>query len=176
MESLKAQVHRIVETTYLRQEEARRYGVLRNGILLHGPPGCGKTFFARAMAEEFGLTFLHVPLESAITKDVGGAPDAIEGLFREARSKTPCVLFFDEFDAIASKRQDTPVLQERQLVNALLQQFDAHRETPGLLIVAATNRFEDLDPAVVREGRFDYKVKVDNPDQDARLAILPSPD
>lgn len=172
MESLKAQVRRIVETTYLRQEEAHQYGVIRNGILLHGPPGCGKTFFARAMAEEFGLTFLHVPLESAISKYIGGAPDAIEGLFREARSKTPCVLFFDEFDAIASKRQDTPVLQERQTVNALLQQLDAHRETPGLLIVAATNRFEDLDPAIVREGRFDYKVKVDNPDQDARLAIL----
>jgi transitional endoplasmic reticulum ATPase len=172
MDDLKAQVRRIVETIHIRQEEARRYGVVRNGILLYGPPGCGKTFFAQAMAEEFGLHLLRVPLESAISKYVGGAPDAIQRIFHEARSKIPCLLFFDEFDAIAAKRQDTPMLHEQQMVNALLQQLDAHRETPGLLIVAATNRFDELDPAVIREGRFDYRVKIDNPDFDARLAIL----
>ena len=172
MDDLKSQIRRIVETVHVRQEEARRYGVVRNGILLYGPPGCGKTFFAEAMAEEFGLHFLRVPLESAISKYAGGAPGAIEGLFHGARSKTPCLLFFDEFDAIARKRDDAPTLDAQQMVDALLQQLDAHRETPGLLIVAATNRFEDLDPAVVREGRFDYKVKIDNPDFDARLAIL----
>lgn len=172
MDDLKTRIRRIIETVHVRQEDARRYGIVRNGILLHGPPGCGKTFFVHAMAEEFGLQLLRVPLESAISKYAGGAPEAIERLFHEARAKTPCLLFFDEFDAIAHKRQDTPALHEQQMVDALLQQLDAHRETPGLLIVAATNRFEDLDPAVVREGRFDYKVKVDNPDFDARLAIL----
>lgn len=172
MEDLKTQIRRIVETIHFRQEDARRYGVVRNGILLHGPPGGGKTFFAQAMAEEFGLRLLRVPLESAISKYVGGAPEAIQQLFDEAQSQIPCLLFFDEFDAIASKRRDTPVLHEQQMVNTLLQKLDAHRDTPGLLIVAATNRFEDLDPAVIREGRFDYKVKVDYPDFDARLAIL----
>src|SRR5262249_34655820 len=82
------------------------------------------------------------------------------------------LLFFDEFDAIARKRRDAPALIEQQMVDALLQQLDEHRETFGLLIVAATNRFDDLDPAVIREGRFDYKVKVDIPDFDARVAIL----
>jgi transitional endoplasmic reticulum ATPase len=172
MNDLKKQIRRIVETIHLRQEDARRYGVVRNGILLCGPPGCGKTFFAQAMAEEFDLHFLRVPLEGAVGRYVGGAPDAMQRLFQEARSKTPSLLFFDEFDAIAHKRQDAAALHELQMVDALLQQLDAHRETPGLLIVAATNRFEDLDPAVVREGRFDYKVKVDNPDLEARLAIL----
>ncbi|PYU27566.1 MAG: hypothetical protein DMG32_06330 [Acidobacteria bacterium] len=172
MDDLKSEIRRIVEIVYVRQEEAHRYGVVRNGILLYGPPGCGKTFFAQAMAEEFGLHLLRVPLESAISKYAGGAPDAIQRLFHEARSRTPCLLFFDEFDAIAHKREDGPTLDMQQMVDALLQQLDSHRETPGLLIVAATNRFEDLDPAVVREGRFDYKVRIDNPDFDARLAIL----
>jgi len=172
MDDLKKQIRRIVETIHLRQEDARRYGIVRNGILLYGPPGCGKTFCAQAMAEEFGLHFLRVPLEGAVSRYVGGAPDAIQRLFHEARSKAPCLLFFDEFDAIAHKRQDAAGLHELQMVDALLQQVDAHRETPGLLVVAATNRFEDLDPAVIREGRFDYKVKIDNPDFDARLAIL----
>ena len=172
MNDLKSQIRRIVEIVHVRQEEARRYGVVRNGILLYGPPGCGKTFFVQAMAEEFGLHLLRVPLESAISKYAGAAPEAIERLFHEARSKTPCLLFFDEFDAIARKRDDAPTLDTQQMVDALLQQLDAHRERPGLLIVAATNRFEDLDPAVVRDGRFDYKVRIDYPDFDARLAIL----
>src|SRR5438105_12139706 len=94
MNDLKSQIRRIVEIVHVRQEEARRYGVVRNGILLYGPPGCGKTFFVQAMAEEFGLHLLRVPLERAISKYAGGAPDAIERLFHEARSRTPCLLFF----------------------------------------------------------------------------------
>jgi transitional endoplasmic reticulum ATPase len=167
------QIADAVELPFLHQDLFAEHRLpAPKGILLYGPPGCGKTFFVQAMAEEFGMHLLRVPLERAISKFVGGAPDAIQKLFYEARSKIPCLLFFDEFDAIASKRQDTPMLHEQQAVNALLQQLDAHRETPGLLIVAATNRFDDLDQAVVREGRFDYKVKIDNPDLDARLSIL----
>ena len=172
MHDLKAQIRRIVETVHIRKEDARRYGVIRNGILLYGPPGCGKTLFAQAMAEEFGLNLLHVPLENAVSKYVGGAPEAIQRVFEEARTKTPCLLFFDEFDALVRKRQDAVTIQEQQTVDALLQQIDAHREVLGLSIVAATNRFEDLDPAVIREGRFDYKIRIDNPDLPGRLAIL----
>ncbi len=172
MLDLKAQIRRIVETVHIRHADARRYGIVRNGILLYGPPGCGKTFFAHAMAEEFGLNFLPVPLESAISRYVGSAPILMEQLFQDARSRRPCLLFFDEFDAIARNRHDASCTGDQQMVDALLQQLDANRETRGLLIVAATNRFEDLDPAVIRDGRFDYKVQVDDPDYDARLAIL----
>lgn len=172
MNSLKAQVRRVVETIHLHREQAQRYGIVRNGILIHGPPGCGKTFFAQAIAGEFGLRFLRVSLERAVSKYVGGAPEAIERVFREAQAATPCLLFFDEFDAIACKRHDVLTLHEQQMVNGLLQQLDAHRNVPGLLIVAATNRFEDLDPAVIREGRFDYKIKISRPDVGARRAIL----
>lgn len=172
MESLKTQIRRIVETIHLHRDRAHQYGIVRNGILLHGPPGCGKTFFAQVVAGEFGLRFLRVPLGSVVSKHVGAAPEAIERVFGEARAATPCLLFFDEFDAIGAKRQNLLTLHEQQMVNALLQQLDAHRDTPGLLIMAATNRFDDLDPAVIREGRFDYTVKISPPDLHARQAIL----
>jgi transitional endoplasmic reticulum ATPase len=139
---------------------------------LYGPPGCGKTFFAQATAGEFGFRFLRVPLERTVSKYVGGAPAAMDCVFREARARTPCLLLFDEFDAIACKRDEVVTVQDQQMVNALLEQLDAHRDVPGLLIVAATNRFEDLDPAVIREGRFDYKVRIPQPDFDARRKIL----
>jgi transitional endoplasmic reticulum ATPase len=172
MSGLKEQIRRIVETIHLHRDRARSYGIIRNGILLYGPPGCGKTFFAQATAGEFGLRFLRVPLESAVTKYIGGAPEAMDRVFREARARTPCLLLFDEFDAIACKRDELVTVQDQQMVNALLEQLDAHREAPGLLIVAATNRFEDLDPAVIRDGRFDYKVRIPEPDFDARREIL----
>lgn len=172
MNGLKEQMRRIVDTIHLHRDRARSYGIVRNGILLYGPPGCGKTFFAHATAGEFGLRFLRVPLESTVSKYVGGAPEAIDRVFREARARTPCLLLFDEFDAIACKRDEVLTVQDQQMVNALLEQLDAHREVPGLLIVAATNRFEDLDPAVIRDGRFDYKVRIPQPDFDARREIL----
>jgi transitional endoplasmic reticulum ATPase len=172
MNDLKKQIRRIVDTIHIHRDHARSYGIVRNGILLHGPPGCGKTFFAQAIAGEFGLHFLRVPLESAVCKYLGGAPEAIGRVFREARARTPCLLLFDEFDAIACKRDELLTVQDQQMVNALLEQLDAHREVPGLVIVAATNRFEDLDPAVIRDGRFDYKVRIPEPDFDARREIL----
>ena len=172
MHILKEQMRRIVETVYLQRARARSYGIVRNGVLLYGPPGCGKTFFAQATAGEFGLRFLRVPLESAVSKDVGGMLAAMSRVFGEARARTPCLLLFDEFDAIASKREEFVTIQDQQMVNALLEQLDVHRDVPGLLIVAATNRFEDLDPAVIRDGRFDYKVRVPEPDFEARWEIL----
>jgi transitional endoplasmic reticulum ATPase len=172
MKALKEQARDIIEVVHLRRDEARRYGIVRNGILLYGQPGCGKTFFAEALAGEFGLNFLRVPLGSATSKWLGGAAEAMEAVFADARRRVPCLLFFDELDAIGSRRDATPALLEQQTTVALLQQIDAHRDVPGLVLAAATNRLEELDPAVIREGRFDYKVKVYRPDFDARREIL----
>ncbi len=172
MHGLKEQVRRIVDVVHTRRDEARRYGIVRNGILLYGPPGCGKTFFAEAMAGEFGLRFQRVALGSALTDHVGGAAERIEQVFAEAERNAPCLLFFDELDALAARRSQTGSLHEQQAVDALLQQIDAHRDTPGLVLVAATNRLDDLDPAAIREGRFDFKVKIYRPDFDARREIL----
>lgn len=172
MQQQKAEVRRIVETVHTNREIVRRYGIVRNGILLYGPPGSGKTFFARAIAGEFGLSFLRVSLADLVTKYVGGAPEAVDRVFADARSRTPCLLFFDEFDAVAEARSSSSAVAEQQRVNALLQQLDLNRDVAGLVIAAATNRFDALDPAAIRDGRFDYKVQVPKPDFDARSAIL----
>ncbi len=172
MNALKDQVRRIIAVVHQRRDEAQRYGIGRNGILLYGPPGCGKTFFAEAIAGEFGLKFLRVSLGSMVTKYVGGAPEAIEKVFAEARDNTPCLLFFDEFDSIAGRRDDQGSNHEQQMVNTLLQQIDATRDVAGVVIMAATNRLKEIDPAAIREGRFDYKVKIYRPDFDARREIL----
>lgn len=172
MRALKDQVRDIVEVVHLRRDEARRYGIVRNGILLYGQPGCGKTFLAEAIAGEFGLAFLHVPLASALSRWVGGAAEAMEKVFADARRRVPCLLFLDELDAIGARRDASAALLEQQTTAALLQQIDAHRDVPGLVLAAATNRLAELDPAVIREGRFDYKVKVYRPDFDARRDIL----
>ncbi|MEE8166727.1 MAG: AAA family ATPase, partial [Myxococcota bacterium] len=172
MHGLKDQVRRILRVVFTQRDEAQRYGIVRNGILLYGPPGCGKTFFAEAIAGEFGLNFLRVSLSNAATKYVGAAGEHVEALFARAVRQAPCLLLFDEFDSVAGRRDDAGSQHEQQLVNALLQQIDSHRETPGLIIVAATNRLREIDPAAIREGRFDYKVKIYRPDFDARREIL----
>lgn len=172
MHGLKEQMRRIVGVVHTNRTEAQRYGIERNGVLLYGPPGCGKTFFAEATAGEFGLEFIPVSLANASSKYVGEGPEKIAQVFADARKRTPCLLFFDEFDAIAARREGASSQHAAQHVDALLQELDRARDIPGLVIVAATNRLEELDPAVIRSGRFDYKVKVYRPDFDARREIL----
>ena len=172
MHALKEQVRRIMDVILTKRDDARRYGIERNGLLLYGPPGCGKTFFAEAIAGEFGLAFIRVSLGEAQTQWVGGAGAKLEAVFREARERTPAMLFLDELDAIAERREGLSTGHERQHVAALLQQLDAARRVLRLVVVAATNRLEAIDPAVIREGRFDYKVRIARPDLDARQAIL----
>lgn len=172
MKGLKEQVRRIIEVVHTRRDDARKYGIVRNGILLYGPPGCGKTFFAEAMAGEFGLNLHRIGLGDARTRYVGAVGEQMEKVFLEARRRIPCLLFFDEFDALAGSRDDSASSHDRQAVNALLQQIDAHRDVPGLVLAAATNRLHEIDPAAIREGRFDYKIKIYRPDFDARREIL----
>jgi transitional endoplasmic reticulum ATPase len=172
MKALKEQVRRIVNVIHNNRDDAERYGIVRNGILLYGPPGCGKSFFAEAIAGEFSLNFMRIELSSALSKYVGSAGETMEKLFHKARETLPCVLFLDELDTLAGRRSDSGSQHEQQTVNALLQQIDIHRDIPGLVLVAATNRLDEIDPAAIREGRFDYKVKIYKPDFDARREIL----
>ena len=172
MERLKKEVRDTVGLLLQHPEDAERYGIEWNGILLHGPPGVGKTFFARAIAGEYGLNLIHVSTGDLLSSLVGGSSQNIQKAFDTALDNLPCLLFFDEFDSVAQRRDNTPDQESRRTVNQLLTSLEAHRDERGLLVMAATNSIEHLDPAVIRPGRFDRHIRIDLPDAEARRAIF----
>ena len=172
MEELKQEVRDTVGLMLKHPDDAARYGIDWNGILLHGPPGVGKTFFARAIAGEYGLSLMHVSTGDLVASLVGGSARNIEKAFETALQNLPCLLFFDEFDSVAQRRDNTPDQESRRTVNQLLTSLEAYRDERELLVMAATNSIEHLDPAVIRPGRFDRHIRIDLPDAAARHAIF----
>ena len=152
--------------------EAAQYRITWNGILLHGPPGVGKTHIARATAGEYGLNFLHVSTGDLVSAYRGGSARNVEAAFRTAARHVPCLLFFDEFDSVALRREGTWDEESRRTVNQLLTSLEEYREIRELVVAAATNELQQLDEAVIRPGRFDRHVRVDLPDHAARQAIF----
>src|SRR5829696_8267688 len=174
MEPLKDDVRNTIGLLLRHPEDARRYGIEWNGVLLYGPPGVGKTFFARAIAGEYRMNLMHVSTGDLVSSLVGGSSQNIQKAFDTALDNLPCLLFLDEFDSVAQRREGTPDQESRRTVNQLLTSLEEHRGTPGFLVVAATNSLEHLDPAVIRPGRFDRHIRIDLPDAAARRAIFRS--
>ncbi len=146
---------------------------LRGGMLLYGPPGCGKTFIARAIAGELGAGFISVSLTDILDKWLGNSEANMHAVFEEARQSTPTVLFFDEIDAIGGRRSSQSSSSVRNVVNQLLIEMDGvDGGNDGIFVLAATNTPWDVDPALLRPGRFDRTVAVLPPDAPAREAIL----
>ncbi|PJJ58880.1 ATP-binding protein [Hymenobacter chitinivorans] len=143
------------------------------GLLLYGPPGCGKTHLARATAGEVKASFIHVGINDILDMWMGQSEKKLHDLFELARVQAPCVLFFDEVDALAANRHDLRQSAGRTLINQFLEELDGARHSnDGVLILAATNAPWHLDPAFRRPGRFDRIVLVTPPDEPAREAIL----
>jgi transitional endoplasmic reticulum ATPase len=172
MAALKQEVRDTVGLMLQHPEQAERYGIDWNGILLYGPPGVGKTFFAHAIAGEYGLNFIHVSTGDLVSGVQGGSARNIDKAFQTAEQNLPCLLFFDEFDSVAQRRDSTPDQESRRTVNQLLTSLEEHHGEGGLLVMAATNSIEHLDPAVVRPGRFDRHIRIDLPDAAARREIF----
>lgn len=146
---------------------------LRGGLLLYGPPGCGKTFIARATAGELGARFIAVGLSDVLDMYLGQSERNLHEIFESARRQSPCVLFFDEIDALGRKRSLMRHSSEHNIVNQLLSEMDnVSQNNEGVFILAATNHPWDVDTALRRPGRLDRMLLVLPPDQPAREAIF----
>lgn len=159
----------------LRNPELRAlYGKsLRGGLLLYGPPGCGKTFLARAVAGELGAAFFAVGLSDVLDMWLGNSERRLHEIFEAARRSAPCVVFLDEIDALGQKRSHMRGSAGRNVVNQLLNELDgAASDNEGVFVLAATNHPWDVDTALRRPGRLDRTVLVLPPDEPARRKLL----
>ncbi|MEV4808262.1 ATP-binding protein [Micromonospora avicenniae] len=159
----------------LRNPQLRRmYGKsLRGGLMLYGPPGCGKTFLARAVAGEMGAKFVSLSIVDVLDMWLGNSERNLHELFQAARRNAPCVLFLDEIDALGHKRSQVGSSSMRTLGNQLLAELDGMEgDNEGVFVLAATNTPWDVDPALRRPGRLDRVVLVLPPDAEARAAVL----
>jgi AAA+ superfamily predicted ATPase len=174
MDALKEQIGLKIIHPLRHPEMYRAYGrPIGGGILMYGPPGCGKTHLARATAGEVDATFISVGIHEVLDMWIGQSERNLAELFKQARDQAPCVLFFDEVDALASRRSDFRTSAGRPLINQFLSELDGiDGGNDGLLVLAATNAPWHLDPAFRRPGRFDRVLFVPPPDVPARAAIL----
>ena len=174
LESAKQELREAVEWPLKYPENFEKFGVKPpKGVLIYGPPGTGKTLLAKAVANESDSNFIAVKGPELLSKWVGESEKGVREVFRKARQTAPTIIFFDEIDSIASTRggasSDSGVTQ--RVVNQLLTEIDGMEELQDVAVIAATNRVDILDPALVRPGRFDRHVKVDEPNEKARLEI-----
>jgi ribosome biogenesis ATPase len=142
------------------------------GVLLYGPPGCGKTLVAKATANEAQANFISIKGPELLNKYVGESERAVRTLFARARAASPCVLFFDELDSLAPRRGGEGNQASERVVNQLLTEMDGLESRSATFVVAATNRPDMIDPAMLRPGRLDKLLYVPLPPPDGRAAIL----
>ncbi len=173
MEELKQQMREEVIEPFHNPEEYHRYGVtIPNGMLLYGPPGCGKTFFAKHFAEEVGFNFMCITPATLKSRYVNATQENIAKMFKEAVENAPTVIFIDEMNELVPNRDDGKVHEmSRSAVNEMLAQMDRTGEK-GVFIIGATNYPNMIDPAILRAGRLDKKYYVGVPDSDARMALF----
>jgi len=175
LEEVKSELMEAVEWPLKKPEVFKRLGIKPpKGVLLYGPPGCGKTLLARAVATESEANFITIKGPEVFSKWVGESEKAIREVFRKARMAAPSVIFFDEFDALVPKRGmgfgDSGVTE--RVISQLLTEIDGIQTLEDVVIIAATNRPDIVDPAVLRPGRFDRMIYVPEPDEKARLEIF----
>jgi SpoVK/Ycf46/Vps4 family AAA+-type ATPase len=174
MEHVKKEIDVKIIRPMQHPELYKAYGKKTGGsILLYGPPGCGKTMIAKATAGQVNARFINVGLNEILDMYLGNSEKNLHRIFEYARDNTPCVLFFDEIDAIGANRNDMKQSAGRQLINQFLQELDGvEYDNSGILILGATNTPWHMDPAFRRPGRFDRMIFVPPPDQPARTAML----
>jgi len=175
VEEAKDELREIVEFLRSPQKFQRLGGRIPRGVMLYGPPGCGKTLLAKAVAGEAGVPFFAISGSDFVEMFVGVGASRVRDLFTQAKEKSPCLIFLDEIDAVGRRRgsglgggHD----EREQTLNQILVEMDGFETDKGIIVIAATNRPDVLDPALLRPGRFDRSVTIDLPDIEGREAIL----
>ncbi len=175
MKEAKDEVRELVEFLKNPGRFARIGGRIPRGVLLVGPPGCGKTLLAKAIAGEAEVPFFSISGSDFVEMFVGVGASRVRDLFKQARDSSPCIIFLDEIDAVGRRRgsgMGGGHDEREQTLNAILVEMDGFGTDKGIIVVAATNRPDVLDPALLRPGRFDREVIIEMPDYEERLAIL----
>ncbi len=174
VDEAKQELQEVIEFLKTPEKFQRLGGKIPKGILLVGPPGTGKTLLAKAVAGEAAVPFFSISGSEFVEMFVGVGAARVRDLFEQAKQKAPCIIFIDELDALGKARGMGPMAHEEreQTLNQLLVEMDGFDTRAGVILMAATNRPEILDPALLRAGRFDRHVLVDRPDKAGRLAIL----
>jgi cell division protease FtsH len=174
VDEAKDELREVIEFLKTPEKFTKLGGKIPKGILLVGPPGTGKTLLARAVAGEAGVPFFSISGSEFVEMFVGVGAARVRDLFEQAKGKAPCIIFIDELDALGKARGMGPMAHEEreQTLNQLLVEMDGFDPRVGVILMAATNRPEILDPALLRAGRFDRHVTVDRPDKKGRLDVL----
>jgi len=170
------ELRELVELPLLKPEVFEKVGIEpQKGVLLHGPPGCGKTLLAKAIANETKASFIKVVASELVQKYIGEGARMVRELFQMARSRAPSIVFIDEIDAVGGRRADISISGEREVQRTLLQllsEMDGFSARGDVKIIGATNRIDLLDPALLRPGRFDRVIEIPAPDQVGREIIF----
>jgi len=170
------EVREAVEEPLVNAEQFREVGIEPpSGVLLHGPPGTGKTMLAKAVANETDATFIKMAGSELVRKFIGEGARLVRDLFELAAEREPAIIFIDEIDAIAAKRTESKTSGDAEVQRTMMQllsEMDGFDERGEIRIIAATNRFDMLDRAILRPGRFDRLIEVPNPDVEGRERIL----
>ncbi|KRW94423.1 MULTISPECIES: ATP-dependent zinc metalloprotease FtsH [Paracoccaceae] len=176
VDEAKAELEEVVDFLKTPEEYGKLGARIPKGILLVGPPGTGKTLLARAVAGEAGVTFFSISGSEFVEMFVGVGAARVRDLFEQARKNAPAIIFIDELDALGRARSSGQMAgghdEREQTLNQLLTELDGFDPSSGIVLLAATNRPEILDPALLRAGRFDRQVLVDKPDKKGRIQIL----
>ena len=175
MDNLKRDMTQVMKIMQNAKEYAAKGIRMPKGILLEGEPGNGKTLFAKALAGEAKVNFIPAKATDFESMFMAIGPMKVKLLFRKARKQAPCIVFIDEFDGIGTVRNYTGSALETEntrIVTALLNELDGFEPSKGVLVLAATNSIEALDPALIRPGRFDARFKVPYPDYNARVELV----
>ena len=175
-EGAKSEISEVVDFLKMPERYSRVGAVVPRGVLMIGPPGTGKTLLARAVAGEAGVVFFSVTGSGFVELFVGVGASRVRDLFEQARKRAPAIIFIDEIDAIGQRRAGSGAVvsndEREQTLNQLLAEMDGFEPSAGIVVLAATNRPEILDPALLRPGRFDRQVTIPLPNASERAAIL----